>query len=194
MADSLLIHPNKYIIGNDEAWKLNTIVTPDTCCSSQSSTTTPYDKKSKEEFKVVGRECKYLATIVYTPILTSSRLSEEFKMTSDKNKSNANSTKKQPKSQRLIVDKEDIQELSHKLERLFLKEDNTNKNVEKDDADEDTDSTTTEVSGIELNKQGILAKCEPEPLMGRFFKWAFSYKTNKVSQVMRSARLAVQEK
>jgi hypothetical protein len=129
--DSVIIHPNKYIEGSE--------------------------KISPPPTGTLGRETKYLPTLMLTPVMTSKRTEN---------------------SRRLLAP-DDIEELSKKLNDLFVAVD--------EEVEEGTDSDPS------------IPNCAPKaaeqatahtPLLGRFYKMVFSYKTCTASKVMRSTRVA----
>jgi hypothetical protein len=89
----------------------------------------------------LGRKQKYLATIIFTPVLTSKRTPD-----------------------RRLLDRAEVDKLSQKLFLDFKEEENKEDDIPKED--------------------------RSVRLSGRIYKTVHSYKTSKLCQVLRSARLA----
>jgi hypothetical protein len=158
--DSVMIRPNKFVVHDVDAvtpFVLPGVPTPSSANPASTST-------SNDDDDTLGREHKYLTTLVYTPVMASKRLDSHSR----------------------LLSLDDMGELNQKLKDIFLedkkkeedeteqecKEPSINKEVEKGTKDNDTKSET---------------------IIGRVFKMAFSYKTNTASRVLRSSRLVAQQ-
>ena len=101
--EETMIHPNKYILGDDKQQYP----------TKESYPATTTKGAAKSEIKDDGgRELKYLPKIVYTPILTSKRHGNDEK--------------------RRLFSPNDVEELNKKLEELFLDDKEEEKEEETD--------------------------------------------------------------
>ena len=172
-SDSIIINKNKFIVDETQT----VVVTPDQCPSAV--TATP-GSSSSSSFVVAGaRECKYLATIILTPILTSKRLEEKEESAKKNTKTvpaiGDKSVKAAPQNKRLVVKKDELNDICQKLENTFI------------DEDKKKDDKNTKDTSKPSNENG------DEALLGRVYKWIFSYRTNKKHLVLRSARIMENE-
>ena len=116
-----------------------------------------------------GRETKYLPTLVFTPVMTSKRTDDN----------------------RRLLSADNIEELSKKLDDLFILEEKADKGkvssgAADEKAKEETDSDPSMPKSAPKAEQAAFQT----PILGRFYKMVFSYKTCTFSKVMRSARIA----
>jgi hypothetical protein len=126
------------------------------------------EEEDEEEGWNLGRQVKYLPTILYTPIQTSARHH------SDSILSATGSTTSSERCARRLLSAEDLDELNVKLEQLFIDSRSSHQadqENEEQQQDKTIDPTTTTSSTL-----------------GRFETTVFSYKTCTTSSVMRSAR------
>ena len=143
--DSVMVHPNKFLLDGDGSKLL-----PPTADHE-------------------GRERKYIPTITYTPVLTSTRL----------------------ESRQRLISYDDIQELNKKLEDLFLSDPKNDRSTEDESTTKDNTSSKEKTSKSEKGDDRDEKKeTVEESFLGRFYKSVFSYRTNKSYEVTRSARLA----
>jgi hypothetical protein len=149
--EEAIIHPNKYILDHyhDDSPHLHSeffhgkdspviktektviVVTPDDCASSSTTTITTTNnnsnnKKADNGGFVVGRQVKYLPTLVYTPVQTSSRRS---------------SSTTPSKNERHLLTKDEMDDLNKRLADLFVG--TTNDEEEEEEKKEETTTTTT---------------------------------------------------
>ena len=181
-SDSFLINKNKFIPDNFDGQTEPAVITPDrvpsTATATASATTnktsaTSTSSSSSSFVAVVGsgaRECKYLVTTIFTPILSSKRVDEIEK----EHKKNVDTViPSTVKDTRLKVPKSEMDAVTRKLETLFLGADDDKKGAKDDDKKKNDE------------EQGAL--------MGRVYKWIFNYRTNTKNQVLRSARIMANE-
>lgn len=142
------VRPNKFV-QFQAAPSANTTTT---------TTVTPNNTPAK------GRRVMYLPSIVYTPVLASTRQREQVPDAAAPEKN---------KKQRRLFSADDMDTLNKRLENLFLGQ--TDKG-EDDESDNDTQTTATSSSTASSN-------------VGRVQSTTFNYKTNATSNVLRSARL-----
>jgi hypothetical protein len=125
-------------------------------------------KLSPQPTETPGRENKYLPTLVFTPVMTSKRTQNNRRLSAD-----------------------DIEELSKKLGSLFILKEEAGKGTV-------SPETVDEEAKAETNSDPLIPDCALKaeqatiytPILGRFYKMVFSYKTCTASKVMRSARVA----
>jgi hypothetical protein len=113
-----------------------------------------------------GREKKYLPNIVYTPVLTSKR----------------------HHNQRRLLFSDDIDELNKKLSDLFLENKEDEEPPSATEAEESNEDNSVETEEESTAKDDPNVGNEKVSFLGRVYRTIFSYKTNKSSQALRSAR------
>ena len=177
-SDSFLVNKNKFIPDNFDEKPVPAVITPDhvpsTAASTNTNKTSSATSTSSSFVAVVGsgaRECKYLVTTIFTPILSSTRINDiqkEHKKTVD----NAVAVPPTLKDNRLKVPNSEMDAVTRKLETLFLDADDNKKGDDDKKKSNDDEGTA---------------------LMGRVYKWIFNYRTNTKHQVLRSARIMANE-
>jgi hypothetical protein len=104
-------------------------------------------------------------------------------------------SKRTTENNRRLLSADSIEQLSKKLDNLFVSEEAGKAKVEKgkvspgivdEEAKEETDSDPSIPNCAPKDEQATVQT----PILGRFYKMVFSYKTCTASKVMRSARVA----
>jgi hypothetical protein len=174
--DSVMIRPNKFVVDDVDAaatpFVLPGVPTPSNPSSNDDDGTTPFvlpgvptpaNPSSNGDDGTLGREHKYLTTLVYTPVMASKRLDSHSR----------------------LLSLDDMEELNKKLKDIFLED--------KKKEEDETEQESKEPSIKEVEKGSKDNDTKSETIIGRVFKMAFSYKTNTASRVLRSSRLVAQQ-
>mmetsp|Transcript_26248 Transcript_26248/g.48981 ORF Transcript_26248/g.48981 Transcript_26248/m.48981 type:complete len:210 (+) Transcript_26248:123-752(+) len=137
------------------------LLTPDTTSTKKSKHT-----HSLSEPHNMGRQVKYMPTLVYTPVSTSSRHH-------DNNNNNSPS--------RRLLSLEEMDDLNQQMANLFVQ-----------DHDDDDDDDTTSNASNHSNQENIVMTThggeQETRILGRVSKTVMNYKTSQSSNVLRSAR------
>ena len=147
------------------------VVHPNKYILDNGDTVLPPPAAESTDEQVCGRERKYLPTIIYTPVMTSKRLDSDHR----------------------VLSYDGVDELTQKLENIFINEEEENKSSsqpkekEEESKDEHEKYLVTEKKEEATSEEVTVV--EPSSVVGRFQKVVFSYKSNTASKVSRSVRL-----